>query len=206
MQNVIYTRTYEAPEYNRAEMLRYAGVRGNAPEELEKLLDDCICELDGWLSYRVCFSEFPVNIKDGFADLGFLKTQSALVTRLLAGCEKVVLFAATVGLEADRLIARYGAASPSRALMIQAIAAERIESLCDAFCNEVAAEAEAAGYRARPRFSPGYGDLKIEVQRDIFAVLNCPKNIGVSLNDSLIMSPSKSVTAFVGLKADGRRI
>ncbi len=205
MQSTVYTRTYEAAEYDRGEILRYAGVRGDASEEIKDLLDSCIKELDGRLSYRVCFSEFPICITDGYADLGFMKTESALVTRLLAGCEKVILFAATVGLGADRLILRYGTSSPSRALMLQAIAAERIESLCDAFCDDITADAKASGYSVRPRFSPGYGDLQIEVQRDIFKVLNCQKNIGVSLNDSLIMSPSKSVTAFIGLVPNDRR-
>ncbi len=51
----------------------------------------------------------------------------------------------------------------------------------------------------RPRFSPGYGDLTLLAQKDIFAVLDCGKRIGLTLNDSLLMSPSKSVTAFVGI-------
>ena len=50
-----------------------------------------------------------------------------------------------------------------------------------------------------PRFSPGYGDLPLSLQRDIFRVLDCPRKIGLTLNESLLMSPSKSVTAIVGL-------
>ena len=50
-----------------------------------------------------------------------------------------------------------------------------------------------------PGFSPGYGDLPLDLQREIFAALDCPKRIGVSLNESLLMSPSKSVSAIIGL-------
>ena len=39
----------------------------------------------------------------------------------------------------------------------------------------------------------------LEVQKEIFQVLNCNKHIGASLNSSLLMSPSKSVTAFIGI-------
>lgn len=53
----------------------------------------------------------------------------------------------------------------------------------------------------RPRFSPGYGDLPINMQKDIFAALDCPRKIGLSLNESLLMSPSKSVTAIIGVSA-----
>ena len=52
----------------------------------------------------------------------------------------------------------------------------------------------------KPRFSPGYGDVPLEIQKDIVMLLDCAKRIGVSLNDSLLMSPSKSVTAFIGLQ------
>ena len=80
-------------------------------------------------------------------------------------------------------------------MFFQAIGAERIESLCDAFC----AEREAEGLRLRPRFSPGYGDLPLELQRDLFRGLDCSRKIGLTLNESLLMSPSKSVTAIAGI-------
>ena len=49
------------------------------------------------------------------------------------------------------------------------------------------------------RYSPGYGDLSLESQKQVFALLNPPKYIGVTLNDSLLMSPSKSVTGIIGI-------
>jgi cobalamin-dependent methionine synthase I len=52
----------------------------------------------------------------------------------------------------------------------------------------------------RPRFSPGYGDLSLSVQSDLLNVLDARRNIGLTLSDSLMMIPQKSVTAIVGLK------
>ena len=49
------------------------------------------------------------------------------------------------------------------------------------------------------RFSPGYGDLPLDVQRPLFAALDVPRKIGVSLTDSLLMAPSKSVSAIIGI-------
>ena len=82
---------------------------------------------------------------------------------------------------------------------MQAIGAERIEALCDAFCDKLKAEKSEKGLFLRPRFSAGYGDLSIELQRDIMRALDCGRKIGVTLNESLLMSPSKSVTAIVGI-------
>ena len=81
-------------------------------------------------------------------------------------------------------------------MIFQAIGTERIESLCDTFCGEYSKEKNV---NLKPRFSPGYGDLSLETQKDIFIILDCPRKIGVTLNESFLMSPSKSVTAFVGI-------
>ena len=98
----------------------------------------------------------------------------------------------------DRLIARYSSLSPVRALCLQAIGAERIESLCDTFQTELC-YATFHG-RIHARFSPGYGDLPLDFQREIFRTLDCPRRIGLSLSESLLMSPSKSVTALIGIE------
>ena len=128
-----------------------------------------------------------------------LTLESQALARNLKKCTRVLLFAATVGLELDRLIAKYSKLSPSRALVLQALGAERVEALCDAFLSDLKPFYREAGLSMRPRFSPGYGDLPLEVQKDFFALLDCHRKIGLSLNDSLLMSPTKSVTAVVGL-------
>ena len=80
--------------------------------------------------------------------------------------------------------------------MFQAIGSERVESLCDELCREL----EGEWGTVRPRFSPGYGDLPLSLQKEIFALLDCGRSIGVALGENLLMSPSKSVTAIVGVK------
>ena len=124
------------------------------------------------------------------------KVESSDLAKNLSGCSEVIVFCATVGTLFDRLIAKYERISPSKAVMLQAIGSERVEAVCDSFCDQISRE---TGRRTKPRFSAGYGDLPLELQSEIFALLSCEKNIGVTLNDSFFMSPSKSVTAFLGL-------
>ena len=112
--------------------------------------------------------------------------------------EKAVIFASTVGIGMDRLIGKYNRISPSRAVVLQAIGSERVESLCDSF-EDYLRERMGGEVKLRPRYSPGYGDLPLSFQRDVFALLDCPRNIGVSLGESLLMTPEKSVTAIVGI-------
>ena len=194
MESIIFTKTYPQPPVNRAEILRYMRcVDSNG--EFDELLETCLSELLPQLSYKVCWL-----VSDISEDL--VKTSSRVLSRALQGCDKLVLFAATIGLAPDRLIAKYGRLSPSKALCMQAVGAERVESLCDAFCEEISAHYAEKGYHSRRRFSPGYGDFPLDAQKAIFQSLDCTRKIGLSLNDSLLMSPSKSVTALIGLSTE----
>ena len=179
----------------KKEILRYAGCK-EADENISALLEECIQEIKDQLNYRVCFRQLPVHVSGDMCDLGVFQLQSEKLAGYLSGCENVIVFAATVGIGVDRLIARYSRLSPSKALMFQAIGAEQIEALCDTFCNEMR---EKCASVKKARFSPGYGDLPLTAQKDIFVVLDCARKIGLTLNDSLLMSPTKSVTAIVGI-------
>ena len=195
MAGTVLVRSFDAPPINKKEIFRYAGVKC-ADDGLEALLQSCLDEASSKLAYRVCYSEFSVKRNNETLDLEFARTDSRALGKCLDGCERIVLFAATVGIELDRLIAKYSKVSPTRALMLQAIGTERIESLCDLFCDEL----ESEKGRLTPRFSAGYGDLPLALQRDIFSALDCQRRIGLTLNESLLMSPSKSVSAIVGIK------
>ena len=193
MLDGISVKTYLPAPFDKREIFRYAGCKeGN--EGLDALLEECLSESERAFSYRVCFR--VLTIEEFFSIFG--KESKALSKRLL-GCDYAVVFAATVGLEIDRLMAKYANTAVTKTLFLQAIGAERIESLCEAFCADVKTQAEEKGYFARPRFSAGYGDFPLEKQTELFALLDCGRKIGVSLTDSLLMTPTKSVTAVIGL-------
>ena len=191
---ILHIESFPEPPLDRREAQRYAGARELPPEQAS-LFDECIAELLPLLSYKVCWRFFPVAANGEELDLGFVKVKSKSLAANLSGCETILLFAATVGIAPDRLVAKYGRISPVKALFCQAIGAERIEALCDMFCNEIASQEGTL----RPRFSPGYGDLPLELQSDIFAVLDCSRKIGLSLTSSLLMTPTKSITALAGI-------
>jgi len=183
------------PNPNIEEIRRYAKCPSGATKEIE----DCISELS-LKSGKACYVECDVSYSSEEIDLEFSKTNSKSLFSLLKDCDKIILFAATIGLEPDRLISKYSKISPSKALFFQAISTERIEATCDKLCDILEEKYDKTGFTLTNRFSPGYGDLPLMLQKDIFRVLNCPKNIGVTLNESLLMMPSKSVTAIIGIK------
>ena len=130
-----------------------------------------------------------------FADVTL---QSRDLGRNLAGCSKVALLAATIGPQIDALIRRHSSLDPVYASILQATGAMYIEELVDLVNSEIKRIAAAQGLKTKPRYSPGYGDVPLQVQKDFFRLLPCTR-IGLTLMDTLIMAPEKSVTAFVGL-------
>ena len=199
IDNLVCVKSFSAPPVDKREVLRYAGVRESTPE-MEKMLDECIALSEDKLGYNVCYRIFEIKKDGDTLDLGFASVKSKSLMINLEGCDRIALFCATVGSAMDRLIAKYSVVSPSRAVMLQALGSERVEALCDTFCQYLGESFSFDEGDIKRRFSPGYGDLPLSLQRDVFAAIDCTAKIGVTLNSDMFMLPSKSVTAIVGIK------
>ena len=140
-------------------------------------------------------SDYSTTVTLRFADVTL---QSRDLGRNLAGCSQVALLAATIGPQVDALIRRHSSLGPVYASILQATGAMFIEELVDLVNSEIKKIAAAQGLKTKARYSPGYGDVPLQVQKDFFRLLPCTR-IGLTLMDTLIMAPEKSVTAFVGL-------
>ncbi len=187
-------RRYPAPPVDISEIMRYARTGAHDKESEDRiraLLSVAERELDFLVTYTVL--DFEVNA--GVCKISDIGLRSQGLAKCMEKCKRVIAFAATVGPKIDRLIKKYELQSLRDALLLDAIGSERIEALCDAFQAEMSLEYG----KLTPRFSPGYGDLGLETQNDIFRLLSPEKSIGLTLGKGLLMSPSKSVTAFVGI-------
>lgn len=200
---------------DKREIYRYLGYQGRVPDEnVLREVDRCLEELREAVTPRFVYRQYPIerfftdNIEKPFLDekpgtellsIAGMKIQSRSLFRNLRDCKSAYLMAATLGIGPDRLIARASVAKMSRAVILQAAAAAMIEAWCDEVNQKIIKEAEDQGLYCRPRFSPGYGDFSLEYQKDFAQILRIQKEIGVSLTQSLLMMPSKSVTAVIGL-------
>ena len=100
----------------------------------------------------------------------------------------------------DRLRERYTVLGrTSGAVVVQAAGTALIETWCDEVCEMIRREAAPDGFTLRPRFSPGYGDFPLSWQTELFRILQVSRHTGIMLTGSLMMMPSKSVTALIGL-------
>ncbi len=183
------------------EVCRYLGYKkGAQPEpEVEALIRTCTARVEQAAEPRTVSTLLPLTFLEGnIMKLGPIQVKSAALHRNLLGCQEVILFAATLGLEVDRLIARAGAGRVSEGAVYQAAGAALIEEVCDRTNDALRQESEAEGWYLRPRFSPGYGDFPITCQPEIARLLRTPERIGLTVTDSMLLLPIKSVTAVIG--------
>ena len=183
------------------EVARYLGYRKVTPPEADvsALMEKAAQEMQAVMKPQAVFEIFPVTFgldpEVSFADVTL---HSQNLTTNLAGCSQVALLAATIGPQVDALIRRHSSLAPVYASILQATGAMFIEEVVDLVNQEIKKIAAAQGLKTKPRYSPGFGDVPLEVQKDFFRLLPCTR-IGLTLMDTLIMAPEKSVTAFVGL-------
>ncbi|MBO4864783.1 MAG: Vitamin B12 dependent methionine synthase activation subunit [Eubacterium sp.] len=186
---------------NKNEIQRYLGYRGvtEIDAQISAMIDDCIMEMSSQVAPKSIFRSYPLEIGPDSIDFADIHVTSKNLLKNIKGCKEIVMMAATIGLGPDMLVRRTEVRDIMRAYVYQATGAAMVEAYCDEVNEKIKEEAAARGLYARPRFSPGYGDFPLEVQKDFVRILDMPKTIGVTLSDSLLMTPTKSVTAVIGL-------
>ncbi len=126
------------------------------------------------------------------------------IARHLEGACKVALMACTLGLENDRELRKHAALGAADGVMFGACASALVEAAGNAAEAQIVAEAASLGLRTNWRYSPGYGDLPLSVQPAFLAALDATRRIGLSVTDTCMLVPQKSITAIVGLFEPGR--
>ena len=191
----------------RSEVLRYAGMGKADPADIDpriiEFADWAVEELNRQCRPRFTSKIFSVKaipeIENGLRFGGVLDVTSRSLTVNLRDCNEVVFLAATLGAEADRLISQYSRRDMSQGVLMEAAAAAVIESYCDSCQLELEKELNQEQITLRPRFSPGYGDFDIKHQKDFVRLMDLPRTIGVTLTEGGMLSPTKSVTAVMGM-------
>lgn len=180
----------ELEKLNRNEAVRYlggAGIRLNY--RMDVLMDECEKAVLEKASTKISYVEkdLPCPQIMGGKD----------IESHLNGCEKAIVMCATVGSEVDKLIRISQISDMARAVVMDSLASVAVEQVCNAF-DKIIAE-KYSDYNMTFRFSPGYGDYPIELQKIILQMLDAPKKIGLCTNDNFLLTPTKSVTAVLGL-------
>ncbi|WP_332585837.1 methionine synthase [Clostridium sp.] len=185
------------------EVLRYLGYKGQViGEELLLKIRSTIEEGKKLIKPKIIYKEYDINSLDkGIEVIGTtLVLEGKDIKNLLKECNRCVLMAATIGNYIEKKIRFYEKIDLTRALILDAVSTTAVECLCDSVCTSIEDSLIKDNLELTFRYSPGYGDLNLNIQRDFINVLNGSKEMGVNVSKHMILFPRKSVTAIVGIR------
>jgi len=172
------------------EALRYLGIQGEANEETLRLVLECMETVQKVATPKLVSRAFSW---EEFSP--YMKGED--IKKHVAGAEKIFLMVATLGIGVDIEIKKAQAVDMARAAVMDACAAAFIEQYMDKMMPE--------GLPSNMRFSPGYGDYPLSIQPQLLKAVKAFK-IGISVLDSYMLVPSKSVTAIVGIGMENKAL
>lgn len=184
------------------EVLRYLAYKNQELDRItHELIDESMIEISSIAKERYLYNTFNIlRNKDGLYLEGtnfYLIGQD--IEKHLNKSESCILIGASLGHEVDKRIRYYEKISMTKALILDACATALIEDLCDRICNEIERDLKIDGKGITSRYSPGYGDFPIGVQRHFLSILDGKRQIGLTATSTSILIPRKSVTAIVGI-------
>lgn len=187
---------------DKNEIYRYLGydaLTHTLTPAVEELVEEGIAEILRAAEPRsICSPLLPLKREEDKLWAGGLPLEGKDIAAHLEHCTQAVLLAVTVGAEVDALIRRAQAADMAKAVALDAAANAAAEAAAQAAEEELRARLAPEGLYVTGRYSPGYGDLPIGIQRELLRLTDAPRKIGLSVTQNNIMTPRKSITAVMG--------
>lgn len=186
-------------ELNIMEALRYLGAGNNPPEELRREAAAVASQLTRALRPRYVYRVYPIShIPEGAVlDGSGVTLPGETARRMLEDCGQAALLLCTLGAGFETMLRAQQARDMSRAVLLDACGSAWVEAGCGEAERELSAR--FPGRYLTDRFSPGYGDLPLALQPALCAALDGWRRLGVQVTGSLLMNPTKSVSAVIGL-------
>ena len=190
--------TYNDLRIAPADVYEQMGYHDAEPDEVTKAeLTRIITEVSQWLRPR--FSYFVVSVQPAF-DMG------NIILRQLRGSEAYALFVCTAGVEYEA----YQQRLKEQGDMVRVFIADALGSVIAEKCAdqmEIALQEsiDKLGWKHTNRFSPGYCGWHVSQQQMLFPLFQ-GHTCGVTLTDSSLMVPIKSVSGIIGLGTGVRKL
>lgn len=187
---------------DKQEVLRYLGHKGQKiDDKINEMIDSSREEVKKIISPRAVF-EYK-NIYQTEKGIEVEGTNLILtgndIIKHLSFSKECVLMAVTLGNDIERKTRLYEKIDLTKALIIDACATTAVEEVCDIIEDKIRKEAQSKGMKITFRYSPGYGDLSLDIQNNFLRVLDAQRKIGLMVSENNLLFPRKSVTAIIGI-------
>lgn len=184
-----------------SQALRFCGMPSSPEVEQLERFRAILQRVRSASSFRFTLLRCPVEKTDAGIRLeqNGLLLPGEMAKTMLAGCSEAIVLGASLGMGFEQALKKEQMLSMHDALIFDAIGSALIEAELDRLSAQLSDR--LAPLYLTDRFSCGYGDLPLALQKDLGSLLALERTIGVYVLDSLMMSPSKSVTALIGISA-----
>lgn len=182
----------------REETLRYLRYTDQAlTEEHDALIDSAISEVIAYAVPRTVHRIFDLKKEEGLLAVDAeIDLYFADIQKLLTGCESCLLIAGTLGSPLDQRMRYFANFDMAKYVIMDAAASALVEETCDLLQESLPFSPLTF------RFSPGYGDVPITLQKQLLNVLDAGRRIGLTLTPTMLMTPQKSISGIVGIGSD----
>lgn len=185
------------------EVLRFLGYRGHSPDKhTHALIKDISAQIMNETHPKHLWQRDTLHWEaDGGCTFHGIRINSRSFQKHLKDCKEAVLFAATLGIEADRWQNRYSRLEISKAAVWHAASAVALKAYCSQIKHEIVSSFSDGTWYLRSQIAPGYGDFPLELQEPLLRLLDAGKKLGISLTNGSLMQPEKSVVMLLGMSA-----
>lgn len=159
------------------------------------VMDECDKHLREAIDCKYCAVKVDVEYCEDAVKLEFIDVKSRDLIRTLNGFKEAYVMAVTLGNGVDRLLNKLSVTSVTKHFITDALASSYAEAAAD----YVEEKLKGNSISTR-RFSPGYGDLPLSIQNEVLELINASRLVNIKMNKSLLMTPTKSITAIMGIK------
>ena len=187
-----------------SDVLRYIGMpKDKVDEQIKQQVVETFNFLQGIVAPKFAYRKLTLSKgellgEDVFFENTSLVVKSRDLKKLFEHCESCYILAATLGQAVDKQIHLKQKLDRLDAVVLDACSSVLIDKICYDIEVELMEELEEDTYLTM-RFSPGYGDVPLDLSADILSLLDAPKRIGLTLTKSHMLLPSKSITAIIGI-------
>ncbi len=186
------------------EMRRYAGL-SRSKDFPAQLIDDACMEVQVLGAPQGIYHSYAYNCAEAvIISEPPLALNGDTVKRHLRGCSEVIVLAVTIGEATEKGISEHFAAGRyTAAVLLDAAGTTAVEMIADQVNELIKTQAAKRGLSITTRFSPGYGGWDVTAQAAVTALAG-GKEIGITVTETSMLEPRKSVTAIIGLRTEDK--
>lgn len=197
------TPEFDVLDIDKAEIYLNLGYKGHAPD------DHTLESIDSILAHAalICKPEamiqiYPCRLKGSHLIIGEVEMHTGrIIANYLTDTSEVAVFVATAGKAYDEYLHSIKASGDIYTeFLADAVGSEIAEATVRAVSRRLETLARERGMHITLSYSPGYCGWHVRQQPLLFSLLP-DQPCGITLNDSCLMSPVKSVSGIIGLSA-----